>query len=733
MLSYYARYKHSSQHTGKLKFVIKYILTFSFFFLLYPIGPKAQVNELDSLKTALANSPDDTSKVNLLLELGSNIDPLRMEEALAYNEEANKLAEHLKFRIGQGYALKNIGLIYFYQGDYDEVRKYWQQSLDKFRQTEDSLGVSNLLSNLGAIFSEQGNHKKALEYYLESLGVSQYIGNKLRIATALNNIGIVYFNFPVNHDKAKEYYLRALPISEEIGDPFAISTSSVNLSEIYFEKGKLDSAEYFNQKALTAIEGASGIPSYVEIFTLINIGKVHAAQNEFKEAIAIQHQAYDRAVAAGGRLEIIKSLNGLGNSYLARAKEENDRVALDTAAFYLEKAVAEAAGTDFKPDLSEALKGLYTINKLKENRSEALRYFEWHHDIKDTLINEENIKSLALLGAEYEFAKEKEDLERDLETQLRRQRSIQFATAGGLFFALIFIAIIVQYYRLKRISTSEKFEAQRQLIMQDKLASLGQITAGIAHEIKNPLNFVANFAEGSLDIGEELVETIEENKEKLDNEQYDLLLELADDLNENAKVIQENGLRADRVVKRMMEQARGDKGEPQKIDINTLVDENIQLAYHGYRGNTPGFDVSIEKNYGLNLSPVEVIPQDIGRVILNIINNACYALHEKQRSVAGPFSPKIKVSTTQEKDQTVIRIFDNGPGIPKDIQKKIFQPFFTTKPTGKGNTGLGLSISHDLVVIGHHGDMKVKSSKGAFTEFIIKLPVNRPANIIKVA
>ena len=171
--------------------------------------------------------------------------------------------------------------------------------------------------------------------------------------------------------------------------------------------------------------------------------------------------------------------------------------------------------------------------------------------------------------------------------------------------------------------------------MQDRLASLGQITAGIAHEIKNPLNFVTNFAEGSTELGNELLEILDENKEKLPDDQYQLLTEIAEDIQQNAKDIHQNGVRADRVVSRMMEQARGDKGEPKNSDINTLVDDNIHLAYHGYRGFAPSLSLTIEKNYDEGLPLVKVIPQDLGRVILNIFNNACYALDEKQKEALG--------------------------------------------------------------------------------------------------
>ena len=215
------------------------------------------------------------------------------------------------------------------------------------------------------------------------------------------------------------------------------------------------------------------------------------------------------------------------------------------------------------------------------------------------------------------------------------------------------------------------------------------------------------------------------NEEKLPADQYKQLIDLLEDLTQNSKDIQENGIRADKVVKRMMEQARGDKGEPQYIDINTLVDETIHLAYHGYRGNDPAFNLEIEREFDSKLPEVEVIPQDIGRVILNIFNNACFAVQEKMQNAEAAYRPMFSVATGMDNGLVNIRLRDNGVGIPERVKEKIFLPFYTTKPIGHGNTGLGLSISHDLIVTGHKGELEVYSEPGRFTEFQIRLPIQR--------
>lgn len=698
----------------KYKLFIGIVLAFLFTLV------KAQRNEIDSLKVVLNTLDKDTARVNALLDLSSRIFRFQPDEAIRYSQEAVQLSEELHFQEGKAYGLKNVGLAYFIKGNYTEVKNYWEQSLSIFQSMEDQLGISNLLNNLGAVYFNQGDDPRALEYYLESLRVSEKIGDKLRIATALTNIGAVYFNNPVNHDKAREYYSRALVISEESGDPDAIATSSVNLGEIYIEHEELDSALFYFQKALKVYEATGGNAAY----TLNNISKVHAARGDFREALKFQTRAYEESLELDAKLEMIQSLNGLGKSHLELARRGDTLGDLNMAQSYFAQAYSKAVEADISPEIRDASKGLYETYKTLEDFPEALKYHEAYEAIKDTLLNEEKIKQLTLFGAEYEFRKEKDDLD----AKIKRQRLIQYATAGGLFIALVLIGVIVQYYRLRRIRIAERFETQRQLIMQEKMASLGQITAGIAHEIKNPLNFVTNFAEGSIDLGDELLEVLDQNQKKIPEDQYNLLQELAADIQQNAKDIQENGLRADRVIRSMMEQARGDKGDPKKLDLNTLIDENIHLAYHGYRGHVPNFALIIEKNYDPNLPLVEVIPQDLGRVILNIFNNAFYALTQKQNELGESFTPTIQVSTQTSNGQALIRLRDNGPGIPENIRDKIFQPFFTTKPTSKGNSGLGLSISHDLIVIGHKGAMEVQSEVGEYTEFLIRLPIERGGN-----
>ena len=262
---------------------------------------------------------------------------------------------------------------------------------------------------------------------------------------------------------------------------------------------------------------------------------------------------------------------------------------------------------------------------------------------------------------------------------------------------------------------------QAQIIAQEKLASLGALTAGIAHEIKNPLNFVNNFAELSVELTQDLLEEIEAQKDQLDLGTREYIEEILSDLSQNAKKINEHGKRADNIVVRMLMHSRGQSGDRQLTDINSLLAESLNLAYHGLRAKEPSCKIALETNYDKNLEQVNVVTQDISRVFLNVINNACYAANEKKKEVGEGFSPTVSVSTKSLAERVEIRIRDNGKGISQEVLDKIFNPFFTTKPAGQG-TGLGLSISHDIIVQEHQGDLRLETEVGTYAEFVITLP-----------
>jgi PAS domain S-box-containing protein len=264
--------------------------------------------------------------------------------------------------------------------------------------------------------------------------------------------------------------------------------------------------------------------------------------------------------------------------------------------------------------------------------------------------------------------------------------------------------------------------AQSSLIQAQKMAALGQLTAGIAHEIKNPLNFVNNFAGLSVELLDELKGTAAPAIEALDEDKRAEIDETIEMLTGNLEKIAEHGQRADNIVKSMLEHSRGVTSERRKVDLNNLVEEALNLAYHGARAQDQNFNITLERDYDRDLDEIELVPQEVNRVFINLIGNGFYAATKRQRDNDGPdFRPTLTVATRDLGGAVEVRIRDNGIGIPSEIKDKLFQPFFTTKPTGEG-TGLGLSISYDIVTQQHGGTIEVDSQVGEFTEFTVRLP-----------
>jgi ligand-binding sensor domain-containing protein/signal transduction histidine kinase len=269
-------------------------------------------------------------------------------------------------------------------------------------------------------------------------------------------------------------------------------------------------------------------------------------------------------------------------------------------------------------------------------------------------------------------------------------------------------------------------ETQNQLVLSEKMASLGQLTAGIAHEIKNPLNFITNFAVLSRDLTRDLRQELEAERDRVDKARAIEIEGILKDLEQNVDKINEHGKRADSIVRGMLLHSRGKAGERQETDMNALLAEYTNLAYHGMRAQDHSFNVKLETEFDPSVGKVSVVPQDLSRAFLNIVNNACYAANERRKTSANGFNPIVKVTTRNLQDSIEIRVKDNGTGIPQNILDKIFNPFFTTKPSGAG-TGLGLSLSYDIITQEHKGEIRVDSKEGDYTEFIIKIP-RHPGN-----
>ena len=360
-----------------------------------------------------------------------------------------------------------------------------------------------------------------------------------------------------------------------------------------------------------------------------------------------------------------------------------------------------------------------------------------HLKIYKDLIKESEDIDIAnvLMKAEVRSVIESNQMEIDMleseqlikEQENKNQRLWIISIAGALLFALILSFILFRNNKNRQkanwilLQQKEKVQetleelkvTQSQLIQSEKMASLGELTAGIAHEIQNPLNFVNNFSEVSSEL-------VDEMNEEIDQGNMEDAMGIAVDIKQNLEKINHHGKRAGEIVKGMLQHSRTSSGKKEATDINALADEYLRLAYHGLRAKDKSFNSKMESDFDADIPKLEIIPQDMGRVILNLITNAFYAVNEKKKQEPEEYEPMVEVSTKNIGDTIEIKVEDNGNGMPEHIKEKVFQPFFTTKPTGKG-TGLGLSLSYDIVNA-HGGELKVKSTEGEGTEFKIILP-----------
>ncbi len=422
----------------------------------------AQTKQADSIIAVLKTAREDTVKVNTLISLSGSLMSSNATDAIRYANEAKALSDKLGFKRGEAYALKSIGLGFYFQGDYIGALPFWQQSLSTFRTIGDKQGVANMLNNLGAVNYIQGDDEKAIEYYLESLKIAEEIGDKLRIATALINIGAVYFNKKGTYDKALQYYLKALPLSEELGDQDAIGTSAVNIGEIYLAREDSKSALFYFEKALVAYKKSQSVNV---AYAMYNIGRVYTQRKEYSIAINYQQKAFAQAKKMNANLEMSQALLGLADTY----RQQGDySTAIST--YIRAKDIAKEIGASY--ELKGAYEGLAELYQKISDYRNAYKYQTLFTAIKDTLYNADMDKRIQAKTLNFDL--EKKQVEVNLLTkdkalqdlELQRQKAIRNATSitGILLF---FLALgLYRNYRFVR-KTKKIIEAEKE--KSDKL------------------------------------------------------------------------------------------------------------------------------------------------------------------------------------------------------------------------------------------------------------------------
>ena len=632
---------------------------------------KAQHKTIDSLRIKLSKTTVDTSRLRLLSDLSNEYLVTNPDSCLIVSQQVYQLAGKYNLPNQQAIALNNIADVYCNMGDYVTGIRMCLKAVRIYENQKNVMGLAGVYNDLGATYIEAADYSNGLRYLrMAERGLSNQIKTQ---------------------DKEQ---LKAI--------------IELNIGECFLYTHQIDSAAYYLQNT-NRTEGQYHYLNFVGNIER-DLGEVEIARQHKAEALKHLNVA----------VKLSKSNNDvkmLSMTYLSTSKLYHQFKQQDSAEYYAQKALEVARSGKYEQDALNAGIVLYSDYDEDKNLPEAYKYYKLATIAKDSLYSQDRVKKMISMDFE-----EKQRLQDLAEAQDRYQNQIRtdLLVAGLVILLIIGVVLWRSNTNKKRANMvindtlNELRSTQNQLIQSEKMASLGELTAGIAHEIQNPLNFVNNFS----DVNREM---IDELKEELKAGNTDEALAIADDIQQNEEKINHHGKRADFIVKGMLQHSRTGTGERQPTNVNILADEFLKLSYHGLRAKDKSFNAELITDFDEKLPKVNIVQQDIGRVMLNLFNNAFYAVNEKMKTAGADYKPEVTVTTAVENNWVTITVKDNGIGIPDAIKDKIMQPFFTTKPTGQG-TGLGLSLSYDIVVKGHGGQLAVTSEEGAYTQFTVSLP-----------
>ena len=594
-------------------------------------------------------------------------------------------------------------------GNTDSSVYYGQLALSSAQKINYPEGEILALSFMSITLGQVGNLSGALEMAFKALQIAKSNNREELTSPTLNSIGEIYIVLK-DYPKALDYLQRQLKLYDKRKIDEGFGYALYDIGNVYEETDQLDSAKYYELQALEFFRKINR----EEPFVYKTLGNIEMKSGNPAMALSYYQQSLQIAIQNNEHRASATAYNKIASFY----KLVNQP---DSGIYYARKGLEEAELISHKKTKLEAATLLSEFYEQKDAK-ESLRYLKIANTYEDSLFSTGNIQTIqALVDKEAEHQKEIEAAKTKYQDQLK-----QYAFIAGLGILLLIASILYINNRQKQ-KANKILEAtltnlratQSQLIQSEKMASLGELTAGIAHEIQNPLNFVNNFSEINTELVDELQQELKAGK-------TEEAISISNDIKENEEKINHHGKRADAIVKGMLQHSRSSNGVKESTDINALADEYLRLAYHGLRAKDKSFNATMKTDLDKTIGNINIVPQDMGRVVLNLINNAFYAVDEKKKhtskgSEQNGYEPTVSVATRKNNGKIEISVIDNGNGIPQKILDKIFQPFFTTKPTGQG-TGLGLSLSYDIVKA-HGGEMKLETKEGEGTEFKIFLPI----------
>ena len=651
--------------------------------------------QIDSLQYAWQHTSNDTLRMKISRSLGWHYQEKNRDSSLYFHHQELALARKLKQKLWEADALDQAGWVLAQLKNYPLSLQYF---LDGIKILENKNCEENIWGI--SLFSQSGNPVNA---------------RLTALAFIYNDLSVLYAGTG-NLEKEFSSLSRGVQIAKSISNHTILPYIYLNLGGFYFKTGNYDSSLVYEEEALynmykSGYKVYEGMALATKGSNYLKKGNYELAKQYFEKSILASHIQNNKTTIPHTYLLLADLYKTIGNN--------------DSSIYYTKKALTNYQQLDLRASVNDCYASLYALYESTKNADSAFYYLKLYKALNDSVSMDEKkkINEYQNVGFNEQInQREQENTRIEKETAMRT-----YALVAGI---LVFMLIAFLFYRNNRnrrkannILQKQKEElqsalaelksTQAQLIQSEKMASLGELTAGIAHEIQNPLNFVNNFSE----VNKEL---LAEMKDEMSKGNIDGAKEIANDVIANEEKILHHGRRADAIVKGMLQHSQSSSRVKEPTDINKLADEYLRLAYHGLRAKDKSFNATMKTDFDETIGNIYIIPQDIGRVIFNLITNAFYAVDEKKKSgIDERYEPTVLVSTKKSGDKILITVKDNGNGIPQKILDKIFQPFFTTKPTGQG-TGLGLSLSYDIIKA-HGGEIKVEMKEGEGAELIIEL------------
>jgi signal transduction histidine kinase len=729
--------------------------------LLYVSSVQTQSAGGESLDKQIAMAKTDTAKIRLAIKKIGSLIETNLDSAILFGNKTIEAAKKINYNEGEAHARLKLATSYCFKGNYKATDENLRLAHKLLAPLKDTTGLGYVYSGYGMMYGMQSKYDSAIWYYEKAIKLAQLTGDRMLLNKAYQNIAISY-QMQSNYPQALTYLQRALRFSDSMQDFNSMAYISMNMGLTYKSMGDTIRAERMLLNSVSLAQKA-GVKN-VELYAYSNLASLYetglkfqrsyeyaikaatlggevgdhgikaaslskaasslAQQRRFVDAEELNRKAIIIADSSRQPLNIFQAYSTMGSILKLQGKYSE-------AIPYLEKAFNALKEADIYEE--GVGQGYFDLSESYEKAGDfqnALAAYKLYAQIADSIRSRENVRKATELAMNYEFERKQQAAKTEQQKAAEYARTRQLVLTIGLAIMLVVAMVAFYAFRNKKKANAilkqqkEEIEktlaelrvTQSQLIQSEKMASLGELTAGIAHEIQNPLNFVNNFSEVTIELAEDM-------KQELLSGNASDAIKISDDIQQNLEKIIHHGQRADAIVKGMLLHSRTSTGQKEPVDINAMVDEYLRLSYHGLRAKDKSFNAMLQTDFDKRLGKINIIPQDIGRVLLNLFNNAFYSVNEKKKIYNYEYEPVVTVSTKRMKDTVEICVKDNGLGIPQNAMNKIFQPFYTTKPTGVG-TGLGLSISYDIITKEHGGELKVETREGEYAEFIIQLSLH---------